>query len=274
MEKSSPVLCGSISGSIGGLGVIMHNAAYKALGLNYTYVSFQPDNLEGAIKCMRMLGIRGLGVTMPFKVEVIKYLDELDESAKIIGAVNTIVNNRDKLKGYNSDCIGAIKSLEKITTLNDKKVIILGAGGVSKAIVYALKKYTDHIAIYNVNETAGKDLAYRYGAKYAGSPALLNRNIDYDVLINATSVGFKTEETIIKAEQMLESKIVLDVVFTPIETTFVKIARSLGCTAIEGYKMLIYQACCQFELYTGQAAPYEVMEEAVLNKINSKEIKA
>lgn len=151
------------------------------------------------------------------------------------------------------------------------KIVVLGAGGVSKAIVYALKKYTNHITIYNVDETASKDLACRYGVKYAGSPSLLNRNVDYDVLINATSVGFKTEETIVTASQMLENKIVLDVVFTPIETTFVKIAKSLGCTAIEGYKMLIYQACCQFELYTGQAASYDIMEKAVLNKISSNE---
>jgi len=269
MSKSSPVLCGSIAGSIGGMGVIMHNAAFRALNSNYTYVSFQPDNLEYAINGMRALGIRGLGVTMPFKVDVINYLDELDESARIIGAVNTIINNDNKLKGYNTDCLGAIKSLEQITNLNNLKIVVLGAGGVGRAIVYALKKYTDHITLYNRQQETGEALASRFGVTYGGAPSSFDRSIDYDVLINATSVGFKSSESIVTAQQMQENKIVLDAVFTPIETTFIKIAKSLGCTVVEGYKMLLHQACCQFELYTEQAAPFDIMEQALLDKISS-----
>lgn len=269
MYKSSPVLCGSISGSIGGLGVVMHNAAFKALNSNYTYVSFQPDNLECAIKGMRALGIRGLGVTMPFKVDVINYLDELDEPARIIGAVNTIVNNDNKLKGYNTDHIGAIESLKQVVSLNsNSRIVLLGAGGASRAIVFALKKYTNRIIIYNKSIAPGKDLADHYGITFGGTPSAFDGSCDYDILINATSVGFKSNESIITAGQMLKDKVVMDIVFTPIETTFLKIAKSLGCTVIEGYNMLLHQACSQFELYTGKAAPYEVMKQAVLDKIS------
>jgi len=267
MAQSFPVLCGSIAGSIGGNGVLMHNAAYKALGLNYCYVSFQPDNLEDTIKGVRAMGIRGLGVTMPYKQEVIKYLDELDESAKIIGAVNTIVNDNGILKGYNTDWTGAIKCLEETGDIHGKKIAVIGAGGVGRAIIYALKKYTDDIVVYNIEEDMGKEVCNYFGVKYAGVPADFNRSVDYDILINATSVGFKTEESVLTAEQMRENKIVLDVVFMPFETTFLKIARSLGCTAIPGYRMLIHQACFQFELYTGVKAPFEVMEKALLDKV-------
>lgn len=272
MDKSSPVLCGSISGSIGGLGVIMHNAAFKALNLNYTYVSFQPVNLENAISGMRALGIRGLGVSMPFKIDVMNYLDELDESASKIGAVNTITNNENKLIGYNTDCIGAIRSLEQITSLKNSKIVLLGAGGASRAIVFALKKYTDHITIYNRNKKSGQELSNAYGVAYGGPPSAFDRGLNYDILINTTSVGFKSNAAIVTAEQMLENKIVMDVVFMPIETTFIKTAKSLGCTVVEGYKMLLHQACCQFELYTGYTAPYDIMKQALLDKISLNEV--
>jgi shikimate dehydrogenase len=267
MDNSSPVLCGSISGSIGGLGVIMHNAAFKALNLDYTYVSFQPVNLENAISGMRALGIKGMGVSMPFKIDVINYLDELDESARVIGAVNTITNKEDKLIGYNTDCIGAIRSLEQITNLENKKIVVLGAGGASRAIVFALKKYTNYITIFNRNKKSGEELATAYNVTYGGTPSAFNRSYDYDILINTTSVGFKSQDTLVTAEQMQENKIVMDVVFKPIETTLIKTAKSLGCTVVEGYKMLLHQACCQFELYTGHAAPYEIMKQVLLHKI-------
>lgn len=271
MAKSLPILCGSIAGNLGGMGVLMHNAAYKKLGLNYTYVSFQPDNLEYAIKGMRSLGIKGLGVTMPFKQEVIKYLDELDETAKVIGAVNTIVNQDGKLIGYNTDWIGAIKALGKVCSLKDKKVVIIGAGGAARAIIYGLKKYTDDITIYNIEHSMGEELAQYYNVTYSGIPQEFSREVPCDILINATSVGFKSDESVLTKEQMVTNKIVLDAVFIPIETTFIKYAKELDCTAIEGYKMLIHQATYQFELYTGEKAPYDVMSQAVVEKIRGSQ---
>ncbi len=270
MSKSFPVVCCSIAGSIGGMGVAMHNAAFKHLGMNYVYVSFEPDDLQQAVQSVRNLGFRGMGVTMPFKQDVIQYLDKLDDSAREIGAVNTIVNDDGILTGYNTDYMGAIVALKKVTDLADRKVAIIGAGGAGKAVAWGLKKYTSDITIYNIFEDEGQKVADSFGVKFGGKPDLLTAESDYEILINCTSVGFKSTETILTRDRFKPGSIVLDAVFIPIETTFVKEARAAGCTAIEGYKMLLYQACGQFELYTGIDAPFAVMEEAMINYVQGK----
>ena len=270
MAKSYPVVCCSIAGSIGGMGVVMHNAAFAHLGLKYVYVSFEPDNLQHAVESVRNLGFRGMGVTMPFKVDVIQYLDQLDDSAREIGAVNTVVNDNGVLTGYNTDYMGAIRALEHITDLTGKKVAVIGAGGAGKAVTWGLKKYTADISIYNIFEDEGQRVADQFGVIYAGKPESLNSQTEYDILINCTSVGFKTTDTILTRDRFRPGAIVLDAVFIPIETTFVKEARAAGCHAIEGYKMLLYQACGQFELYTGERALFEVMEKAMIEYVNNK----
>ena len=138
MPGSKPILCGSIAGKIGGLGVVMHNRAYQKAGLEAVYVSFEPTGAKEAVEAMRNLGIRGMGVTMPYKTEVMEYLDEIDETAAAIGAVNTIVNDQGKLTGYNTDYRGAIDGLLEETELRDKKVALFGSGGVGRAILYGL----------------------------------------------------------------------------------------------------------------------------------------
>ncbi len=270
MSKSFPVVCCSIAGSIGGMGVAMHNAAFQHLGLKYVYVSFEPDDLQQAVQSVRNLGFRGMGVTMPFKQDVIQYLDRLDSSAEEIGAVNTIVNDDGILIGFNTDYMGAITALEKVIDLHGRKVAVIGAGGAGKAVTWGLKKYTSDISIYNIFEDEGQATAEKFGVAYAGKPELLNSGSDYEILINCTSVGFKSEDTILTRERFKPGTIVLDAVFIPIETTFVKEARAAGCTAIEGYKMLLYQACGQFELYTGIAAPFDVMEKAMIDYVQNK----
>ncbi|MEG0630483.1 MAG: shikimate dehydrogenase, partial [Christensenellaceae bacterium] len=136
MAKSFPILCGSIAGSIGGMGVKMHNAAFKHLNLPYTYVSFEPETLKGAVDAMRTLNIRGLAVTMPYKQDVIQYLDDVDDMSKEIGAINTIVNTEGRLVGYNTDVYGFTKTIQKVTALENKKVVVLGAGGIAKTIIW------------------------------------------------------------------------------------------------------------------------------------------
>lgn len=264
MAKSYPVLCGSIAGSIGGMGVKMHNAAFKYMNLPYTYVSFEPDNIEDTIKAMKNLGIRGLGVTMPFKQAIIPYLDDLDSAAREIGAVNTVVNEEGRLKGYNTDSYGALTTLHEATDLKDKKVVILGAGGVARTIIWSLLKYTKDVIVYNNNQKSGKEVAEAFGVVFAGEIALLNSDIEYDILINCTSVGFKSSETIVTADRIRPSTFVMDVVFLPTCTTFLKEAKSVGCVTLSGTRMIMHQACKQFELYTGVAAPFEIYEKTML----------
>ncbi len=195
MPTSKPILCGSIAGSIGGLGVKMHNAAYQKLGLPYVYVSFEPASAEGAVQAMREMGIRGLGVTMPFKERVIPCLDALDEVSREIGAVNTIVNDGGHLTGYNTDGYGAITTLREATPLEGKRVAVLGAGGAAQTVVWALKRFTDEITVYNRDEGRGKMTADRFGVVYGGGLDGLAADLEYDILINCTSVGFKSDQS-------------------------------------------------------------------------------
>ena len=132
-------LCISISSKPSNFGTTVHNAAYKELGLNYIYKAFGTKNLKGVIEGVRSLGIRGCSVSMPFKEDIIPYLDELDPLAESIGAVNTVLNTNGILKGFNTDVIAAIKSLEAIGLNKEDRVLLIGAGGVAKAILGALK---------------------------------------------------------------------------------------------------------------------------------------
>lgn len=261
MAKSFPILCGSIAGSIGGMGVKMHNSAFKHMNLPYTYVSFEPENVEDTIRAMRNFGIRGLGVTMPFKQAIIPYLDELDSVAQEIGAINTILNEDGKLKGYNTDCYGAITTLLEATDLTDKKVVVLGAGGAARTIIWGLLKYTKDIVVYNNNQLKGKDVAATFDVVFAGDIGLVSSDIPYDILINCTSVGFKSSETIITADKIRPNTVVLDVVFLPTSTTFLKEAKLVGCVTLSGTRMIMHQACKQFELYTGLVAPFKIYEK-------------
>jgi shikimate dehydrogenase len=252
------------------MGVRMHNAAFKHLNIPYTYVSFEPKSAKGAVDAMRQLGIRGLGVTMPFKEEVIPMLDGLDSVAGEIHAVNTIVNEEGCLKGFNTDAYGFITALSAHTDLLDKRVAIIGAGGAAKTIVWALKHYTKNISLYNKSIDRGENVAKLFDVEFKGSYDLLNATTEYDILINATSVGFKSDNTLLSRDRFVQGTIVFDVVFVPIETSFMREARSAGCYAISGTEMLMHQACKQFELYTNLEAPKEIYESE-MSKILSGE---
>lgn len=202
---------------------------------------------------------------MPFKKKVMPLLDDLDDAVKKIGAVNTIVNDEGHLEGYNTDWYGIEKALLEVIDLTDKKVIVIGAGGAARAALYALKRHTKHISLYNRHEGRGRSLAEDFGLVYKGQLSDLgdgNRE-DYDIVINTTSVGFKTLKSPLDIGQLLPRKVVMDIVFMPVETTLLKYAKELECTIVEGYKVSLYQAAYQFQLYTGKEAPVEVMKEAL-----------
>jgi shikimate dehydrogenase len=262
-------LCGSIASRPNKLGPIMHNAAYRALGLDFVYMAFGVTDLKKAIEGVRGLGIRGLGVSMPFKQEVIQYLDEIDETARAIGAVNTVCNDNGKLCGYNSDWIGAVKALEEKTSIEGKRVVLVGAGGVARAIAYGIKKRAGRIVVFDRTLEKAKRLALDFGIELGGSIERVEREKDYDILINATSVGSypNTKDSVFPKAVLRPRKAVLDVVFNPPETALIRAAKDAGCSTIPGYRMLIHQALFQFELYTGRKAPFDVMEKALLAAI-------
>ena len=259
MPTSKPILCGSIAGSIGGLGIKMHNAAFAALGLPYTSVSFEPSSAQGALDAMRALGIRGLGVTMPYKEEVAPLLDRLDDVSRETGAVNTILNEDGVLTGYNVDGHGAVAALLERTGLAGKKVAILGAGGGAKTIAYTLRQYTGDITIFNRGEARGRAAAKLLGLAYGGGLHDAAR-ADYDILINATSVGFKSDDTPLARDQLRAGSVVFDIVFAPAVTRLQREAAAAGCTVIPGTRMIMHQAMKQFTLYTSVDAPADVYE--------------
>jgi shikimate dehydrogenase len=263
---SYPLLCGSIAGSIGGMGVRMHNEAFKAKGLDYTYVSFEPSGAGAAIAAMRALGIRGLGVTMPFKEQVIPFLDALDPVSEEIGAVNTIVNDRGKLTGYNTDAYGAVAALREAVDPWGKRVVVMGAGGGAKTVVWALKRHGADIVLFNRDEGRGRETAARFGVEFGGALERVNRSLSYDLLINCTAIGFKSRETVLKRDKIIPRSLVFDAVFVPAKTALLEEAAAVGCICVSGTRMLMHQAGRQFELYTGLSAPLEIYE-SMLNRI-------
>jgi shikimate dehydrogenase len=268
MPVSRPVLCGSIAISPGGLGGMMQNAAYRELNLAYTYVSFGVEDAPGAVQAVRALGIRGLSVSMPFKVEVMQYLDQVDETAARIGAINTIVNDGGFLTGYNTDWIGAQNALREKVELHGKRAVVVGAGGAARAVVFALLHGGCSVSVINKTDYRGRALAEDFEVEFLGGLEQLDGLDGYDILINTTSVGFKApQETLIPVRVLQEGKVVMDIVAAPPETRLYQEASARGCLAIPGTRMLLHQAFRQFELYTGLEAPRAVMEAALYQAI-------
>ena len=250
----------------------MHNAAFKKLNMDYVYTPFDvnPNNLENAIIGAQALNIKGLNVTIPHKIEVMKYLDEIDEVASLIGAVNT-VDFKD-LKGYNTDGIGAIKAIGEVTKVKNKSVVIAGAGGASRAISFYLAKYgADNLTILNRNVEKAQKLASDVLASGfiddVKSDSINNMDLsDADILINTTPVGMHpnvNDTPIALANNMREDLVVFDAVYNPNETGLLKEAVKAGAKPVYGIKMLLYQGAESFKIWTGKKAPIDVMEEAL-----------
>jgi shikimate dehydrogenase len=263
------------------LSPIMHNAAFKALSLDYAYVAFnvRESQLKNAIYGIKALGIHGVNVTTPHKTTVIKFLDKLDESAAEVNAVNTILNVDSKLIGYNTDGIGAIKALkEHGVLLKDKKVILLGAGGAARAIAFSLIKNECKLVIFNRTFSKAKKLVEELRKKnkkievscYRLSEENLKKELkDANVLINATLIGMrpKENESLVKKEFLNPSLYVFDIVYDALETKLLKDARSIGANVINGLEMLIHQGAASFKIWTGKDAPIEVMRNAIRLKL-------
>jgi shikimate dehydrogenase len=244
------------------LSPLIHNAAYKALGLDYAYITLRASDIKRAIADIKTQGIRGASVTTPHKVTALKYLDRLDPAAEAIGAVNTIVIDNGILTGYNTDGDAALKALEEVTGLGGKKVVLIGGGGAALAIAAALKENSVSLVILNRTGAKARQLADKVRAKDAGDLSKLSLVAKADILINATTVGMapETGKTIVPREFLHPHLTVFDIVYNPRETRLLREARERGCAVVYGYKMLLYQAARQFELFTGRPAPLKVME--------------
>lgn len=258
----APTVCGSLSRFPVGLGRAMHQAGYDALGLAYLYVPFACVDLAMAVAGMRAMGIRGLGISMPFKTEIIPLLDGLDARAERLGAVNTVVNEAGRLVGHNTDADGALAALAEHVDVRQRRVLLVGAGGAARAIAFGLVDAGAQLTIVNRTDEKASLLAREVGAE---TRPFASPGADHDVFVNASSLGMTDVDPAspLDASLLDSAKIVLDAVYKPVETTLLREARAHGATTIDGSRMLLFQAMGQFELYTGVPAPREAMEGAL-----------
>ena len=257
------------------LSPVMHNTAYKKLGIDDQFVflaqKIKPVNLKSAVQAVKVLNIRGLTCTIPHKTAVIPFLDQLDPLAQKIGAVNTVVNNNGKLTGYNTDCFGAITALEKAINLKHKKVAVLGAGGASRAVVFGLISKNAQVTIFNRTLKKAKTLSELAGCQHQ---SLKNLPLikDMDIIINTTSVGMSSDNhhSLVPKNLIQPHHLVFDIVYSPCQTQLLKDALVKKAKIINGLDMLLYQGIAQFELYTNRKAPVKTMRQALIKHLKIK----
>jgi len=245
---------------------LVHNAGYCDQSINYKYILIETDDIDFAIHYIKSNNIRGLSVTMPVKIQAIKYLDDIDPLAKKIGSINTIVNTAGKLKGYNTDVVGAIRSIKDVMTLSNKKVAMIGAGGAARAIGVGLVEEGAKLIILNRTVEKAERLAGDINCRFSGiDPAKLQ---DCDLIINTTSVGLypRSDESILT--EIPDKAVIMDIVYYPLETKLLKLAKQNGNRTITGFGMFIYQAAEQYKLFTGNEAPLDVMKKVSLERLS------
>ncbi|TYT62947.1 shikimate dehydrogenase [Natrialba swarupiae] len=249
----------------------MHEAAYDELGLDARYVTFEPapDDIEAAIDGADTLGITGLNVTIPFKRDALEIV-EPDELAARIGAVNTIdFSGRGAPTGHNTDAVGALRALrDHDVSLEGAHAVVVGAGGAGRAISFGLADAGATVSIANRTVSTAHDLADDVpDATGYGLDELEALIADADVLVNATSVGMEEDATPVPADALHGDLAVMDAVYRPLETRLLSDAAAAGATTVDGAWMLLYQGVEALELWTGEDAPVEAMNEALRSSL-------
>lgn len=263
------------------LSPLMHNTALKFLSLDYSYYPFEvrPEDLSGAIEDIRSLKIKGINVTIPHKENIIGLLDDMNEDAKLIGAVNTVNREGEKLIGYNTDGKGFIKSLKEDAgeSLRGKNILIFGAGGAARglAVQIALEKPAT-ILIANRTLSRAESLVKYLKEKIGFDASVLplkNETIrDYiknsHIIINATSIGMKEKDPPLFSCELLSSRnLVCDIVYNPLKTPLLKKAEQMGARVLDGLGMLIYQGALSFKIWTGKEFPVDLVRKILTEKL-------
>ncbi len=260
---------------------LMHQAAFSELELDAVYVPFhvRAEHLQQAVEGIRALGIYGINVTIPHKVEVMKYLDDIDPLARQIGAVNTIVNRDGKLIGYNTDGIGYVRSLKEEAHFDPKgkRIVVVGAGGACRAVAFALAQAgASQLIILNRTQQTAEQLASHL-VEHTGIQSFVAVDVaaqqlaieQADLIINTTSIGMfpNREATPFNTNWIQSHQVVSDLIYNPLRTKMLDDAYEKGATALGGLGMFVYQGAYGFEYWTGMQAPIEVMRTAVLQSL-------
>jgi len=244
----------------------MHNRAFAETGYNGIYVAMNVKDIRGAVTGIRALGVRGASITIPHKIEIMKHLDEIDDMAFRIGAVNTVLNRGGFLKGFNSDWTGAMNALKEKTSIAGKEILIIGAGGAARAIGFGIISEGGKLTIANRTHKKGfplEELATDLGGEFM--PVAEYRKPQWEIMINTTSVGMapNTAAMPAKTNWFEKNMVVMDIVYNPLDTRLLIEAGKKGCTTIDGVSMFVNQGARQVELWTGQKAPLDVMARIV-----------
>jgi len=250
------------------LSPLMHQAAFNRMGLKAQYVPFCVKDIGKAVDGIRGLDIQGVSVTLPFKTEVMNFLDEVEEDARKIGAVNTIQNLQGRLTGYNTDWTGFVLSLKESLKIRGKQFVVLGAGGAARGIVYGLIKQGAHPIILNRTLSKAESLGKDFGCPFL--PFSEKEKIKADCLINTTSLGMAPNKGRSPFPKKLLKKFpwVVDIIYNPLKTKLLKEAEEAGCRTMSGVGMFVHQGAEQIKIWTGQEPPRVYMKKVVLAKLN------
>jgi shikimate dehydrogenase len=248
---------------------LMHNAAFRFLDIDAVYLPFEVQDLPSAVAGMTALGAKGASVTHPFKTEILGLIDEIDDTAKRIGAVNTLVFGAKGVKGANTDWVGAARCLEALLPIEGHKFVVLGAGGAARAVVFAISRGGGEALVVNRSEKPGRALAEEFGCEFL--PLSEIERAQGDCLVNTTSVGMypKANEMPVRKRVLSAFKAVADVVYNPLETMLLKEAKAAGCMVASGFEMFVFQGTEQFRIWTDKEPPVELMRNLVLDRLQN-----
>jgi len=251
------------------LSPMMHNAALNDMGIDGSYNAFCVSDLESSICGIKGMSIRGASITIPHKVSVMEYLDEIHEDALNIGAVNTIVNNNGHLIGYNTDWLGLLLTIKELMPVKDQTFVILGAGGTARSAVYGIMKEGGLPIIVNRTIAKGKALSNKFKCPFHSLADL--GKIKADCLINTTPVGMypHIDQTPVEPSLLNGYKYVIDVIYNPLKTRLLRDAETNGCRIISGLDMFVYQGAEQLKLWTGIEPPCALMKKAVKERLEN-----
>ncbi len=246
----------------------MHNAAFQRARLNAVYLSFEARTPREMLDCLEPLRIAGLSVTHPHKEAMLRHLDAVDPLAETIGAVNTVVvRGRGKLFGYNTDYVGVLRTLQRHVALEGARILLVGAGGAARACAFALATAGAFISVTARRPGAARELARAVSGEVVSRRALRRRR--FEAVINCTPVGQAPDvgASPLRADE-LNCRVVFDLVYNPLETRLLRLARRRGIRTVPGWQMLVEQGAAQFEIWTGLRAPVAVMRRAILRGLN------
>jgi 3-dehydroquinate dehydratase/shikimate dehydrogenase len=244
------------------LSPVIMNAAMRRENVNSVYLPLHAKTMKDLIHCVREIPLHGLSITMPYKQAILAHLDNTDAHTAKIGACNTVVRGQDgKLYGFNTDVAGVLRPLEQRLTIDGAKVLVIGAGGAARAAVFGLKERGAEVWVMNRTSAKGQKLARQAKAKSIKRADL--RKVAFDIIINATPIGMgNTRDCPLKDEE-IKARVVFDMVYDPVETHLLRVARTKGIAVIPGVEMFVQQAARQFEIWTGKPAPAGDMLRAV-----------